>query len=386
MFDITGDGRPLRVGWTQPGSSAGFLALDRNGNGTIDDGRELFGNFAPLSETMNGRRAKDGFEALKWFDDPAHGGNGDGLIDKRDAVFSKLMLWIDRNHNGISDLDELTGLGSAGIYNVSTVAQKMNDHDEHGNRITMRAPFDMVDASGARHTDWAYDVYFTTRLNTVTDEVHMKTAVLVTAIAASSLGSIKPTIVSPRAPAVSGRDVVNAVAQMSPAVVQSVQAKPVIVQEVDPVEPPEALDDFVAASDAVAHVKFLRSRSFVTEKGNVLTEQTAQVGEVFKHNSLLPETGSTIKIMQRAGSVDVGDHVIEVARQRVFGSAEEDVVFLHWNRSFGAFEIRNGQHGAYRLGNGVVETDSQSRLAKSLRALGRTEFVNRLRVLGAAGK
>jgi hypothetical protein len=154
MFDMVGNGKQVQTAWTSAGSDDAFLALDRNGDGRIDNGTELFSNFTPQPNTKSG---KNGWNALAFYDLPENGGNGDGWIDAQDAVYSKLLLWVDKNHNGVSEPNELFTLPQLGVKRIFLHYTQSKWVDAYGNMFRYRARMVRGDPYPGED-DWAYDV------------------------------------------------------------------------------------------------------------------------------------------------------------------------------------------------------------------------------------
>ncbi|HEU5415415.1 MAG TPA: hypothetical protein VFW31_16730 [Candidatus Angelobacter sp.] len=156
FFDIRGDNHPVKLGWTATGSGNAFLALPPAG-GVVTNGTQLFGNFTPQPASAR----PNGFAALAIYDQPNHGGNGDGFINQNDQIFSSLRLWIDLNHDGVCQASELHTLPEFGIASINL--KYIFDHrvDRFGNVFRYKANINYGLAGQDSAGRSAYDVFLT---------------------------------------------------------------------------------------------------------------------------------------------------------------------------------------------------------------------------------
>ncbi len=147
QFDLLANGNKVNTGWTAGGD--GLLALDRNHDGVINDGSELFGSGTTLA---NGQKAATGYQAMAELDT-----NGDGTIDAKDSAFADLRVWVDGNADGVSQADELKSLADLGITKLN-LDVKAGGAVNNGNILGLTSTFETAD--GATHA--AADVWFAT--------------------------------------------------------------------------------------------------------------------------------------------------------------------------------------------------------------------------------
>ena len=152
LFDIAGTGTKLTIGWTAPGTNQAFLWMDRNHDGVVTGGAELFGTATVLK---NGHRAPNGFEALREFD-----ANADGVINASDPVWPQLLLWTDRNHDGISQPSEITRLADSPVRSISLAYHWTGRRDEHGNTFRYEGITSLSTGGKGSREQPVYDIFF----------------------------------------------------------------------------------------------------------------------------------------------------------------------------------------------------------------------------------
>lgn len=152
LFDHNGDGIRTGTGWVKADDA--LLVLDRNGNGSIDGGAELFGVDTVLA---NGSKATDGFAALRDLDS-----NGDGIFNNADAQFANVRVWRDLDQDGVSDNGELMSLADTGIASIALNATAGSTALAGGNTQTATATFTRTDGSTgtAANLDLASNAFY----------------------------------------------------------------------------------------------------------------------------------------------------------------------------------------------------------------------------------
>lgn len=160
LFDIDGDGALEKISWTEPGSDVAFLAIDFNGDGQINNGKELIGNHTRPD-------ADNGFSAL--INMAKEIGITDATLNSNDPLFATLLLWTDSNHNGVSDVDEIRPASEV-LSDIALLGRKHNRKDGHGNEYRYQGfvyvrtargrnrPPSKEEQDGRRRL--IYDVYF----------------------------------------------------------------------------------------------------------------------------------------------------------------------------------------------------------------------------------
>lgn len=124
-FDIRASGHAEQLAWTAIGENTALLAYDKNANGSIDDGSELFGD-----QTVAG--VQDGFDALRQLS-----GERTPYLTATNPLFPKLLLWVDRNHNGISEPEELLRFGDY-FASIGLGAERIDRKDQYGNAFHLQ--------------------------------------------------------------------------------------------------------------------------------------------------------------------------------------------------------------------------------------------------------
>jgi hypothetical protein len=129
--------REPAASWTR-GTDDGFLALDENRDGRIDPAWELLGGIAGPPSGLVALAAYEGFESEADFK-AARNRTSDGVVDQRDFIYRRLIVWIDANGDGLSQEEELAALAALGVTRIFTVGRAVTGTSDAAGRIRSRA-------------------------------------------------------------------------------------------------------------------------------------------------------------------------------------------------------------------------------------------------------
>lgn len=148
-FDHNNDGVKESTGWID--SNSAFLVFDKNRNGIIDNGNEMFGN---NTTDILGDYAKHGFDALYQYDN-----NQDNIIDNNDLIWVSLNLWIDKNIDGITDVGEMINIEYSGIESINLNYKKNGSIDENGNKNLLTSSLIWKNGSHTEISDIVFNTH-----------------------------------------------------------------------------------------------------------------------------------------------------------------------------------------------------------------------------------
>lgn len=140
-FDLLGNGHAIQSGWVS--GDDGFLAIDSNNNGRIDNINELFG----------GAEKGSGFAKLANFDS-----NGDGFVDAHDDQFAELRIWRDANSDGVTDAGELLSMSVAGVTSLTVHYTELPFLDANNNLHLERSSATLASGKSVDMTDVYFNV------------------------------------------------------------------------------------------------------------------------------------------------------------------------------------------------------------------------------------
>ena len=138
FFDLDNNGFAEKTSWV--GAKEGLLAYDKNGDGIINGGNELFGDRTLMKDSKT--LASSGFTALAEYDN-----NKDGKIDSNDAIYTLLRIWQDSDGDGIASAGELKQLVDLGIVSIGLSYSNTGVTDGANNIQVRTGTFTLADGS-----------------------------------------------------------------------------------------------------------------------------------------------------------------------------------------------------------------------------------------------